>query len=272
MRTSSRFSEQISPPAPSPHPSLDYNTSEWSSGLQTPGTERKHIHFNDMVEQCIAVDKDGYEDGDDGDDHLYPGLLSESDESSDDGILMMQTSHSKERKLSNASTSANGKTASLIENNPKSTIAMLPSTTLKYRSDTPEPPERQSTPKVTDRAWLGGSRGLQHSSSAETLKPTKPSNNFLIDEDDEVDLDWQPSPAGYSGGVYSEGGIPLDPEVAEDEELEARGMRRTPSGMFMPYDGDESDAEAAGLFGRVVDTVNTAKDIFHVVWNVGWKR
>ena len=43
-------------------------------------------------------------------------------------------------------------------------------------------------------------------------------------------------------------------------------MRRTPSGMFMPYeDEDEDDIVAAGLFGRVVDTVNTAKDIAHVI-------
>ena len=26
------------------------------------------------------------------------------------------------------------------------------------------------------------------------------------------------------------------------------------------------------LFGKVVDTVNTAKDIAHVIWNVGWRR
>jgi len=50
------------------------------------------------------------------------------------------------------------------------------------------------------------------------------------------------------------------------------GLRRTPSGMFMPYEEDEDDVVAAGLFGRVVDTVNTARDIAHVIWNVGWRR
>ena len=54
--------------------------------------------------------------------------------------------------------------------------------------------------------------------------------------------------------------------------MEGRGLRRTPSGMFMPYEEDEDDVVAAGLFGRVVDTVNTAKDIAHVIWNVGWRR
>jgi len=50
------------------------------------------------------------------------------------------------------------------------------------------------------------------------------------------------------------------------------GMRRTPSGMFMPYEEDEDDVVAEGLFGKVVDTVNTAKDIAHVIWNVGWRK
>ena len=43
--------------------------------------------------------------------------------------------------------------------------------------------------------------------------------------------------------------------------------------MFMPYDEhDDDDLMAAGLLGKVVDTVNTAKDIAHVIWNVGWRR
>ena len=53
---------------------------------------------------------------------------------------------------------------------------------------------------------------------------------------------------------------------------EPSGMRRTPSGMFMPYEEDEDDVVSEGLFGKVVDTVNTAKDIAHVIWNVGWRR
>ena len=44
-------------------------------------------------------------------------------------------------------------------------------------------------------------------------------------------------------------------------------MRRTPSGMFMPYDEDEDDAVSKSLFGKVVDTVNTAKDIVHILLN-----
>jgi hypothetical protein len=42
--------------------------------------------------------------------------------------------------------------------------------------------------------------------------------------------------------------------------------------MFMPYEEDEDEGPNDGLLGRVVDTVNTAKDIAHVIWNVGWRR
>jgi hypothetical protein len=49
-------------------------------------------------------------------------------------------------------------------------------------------------------------------------------------------------------------------------------MRRTESGMFMPYEEDEDDLMAAGMFGRISETVNTARDIAHVLWNVGWRK
>jgi hypothetical protein len=36
--------------------------------------------------------------------------------------------------------------------------------------------------------------------------------------------------------------------------------------MFMLLD---EDAVPEGLFGKVVDTVNTSKDIARIIWNVG---
>jgi hypothetical protein len=50
---------------------------------------------------------------------------------------------------------------------------------------------------------------------------------------------------------------------------EPSGMRRTHSGMFMPYEEDEDDIVPEGLFRRVVATVNTAKDMLQFIWNVG---
>ncbi|MCJ1432992.1 hypothetical protein MMC27_002351 [Xylographa pallens] len=234
-------------------------TSSTSSGLQTPG-DRRHIHFNDKVEQCIAINKDT----DDHDDAY--SAIQDDDDSSDDGIIMMKPVHGKERKLSNRNTPRGS------FSNESKTIAMLPSTTLKYRGDTPEPPEDVS--KQRGSFWNVAAK-LVTSPSTETLKPSKPSSNFLLDdEDDDADISWQPhtTPAGRRDSMFVHQSRMSGSSLDEDEDIEGRGLRRTPSGMFMPYEEDEDDVVAAGLFGKVVDTVNTAKDIAHVIWNVGWRR
>jgi hypothetical protein len=41
--------------------------------------------------------------------------------------------------------------------------------------------------------------------------------------------------------------------------------------MFMPCEEGEA-TNGDGLIGRVIDTVNTARDIAHVIWNVGWRK
>ena len=230
-----------------------------SSGVQTPGGEKRHIHFNDKVQQCIAINKEA-------DEHEYDYNAVHDDDSSDDGIIMMKPVHGKERKLSNRSTPSGS------FSNESKTIAMLPSTTLKYRGDTPEPPEER--PKQKGGFWNVAAK-LVTSPSQETLKPSRSSSNFLLDDEDdeEADMSWQPpiAPAGRRDSMYGyhsrTGGHFMD-----DDDIEGRGLRRTPSGMFMPYEEDEDDVVAAGLFGKVVDTVNTAKDIAHVIWNVGWRR
>lgn len=158
---------------------------------------------------------------------------------------------------------------------------MLPSTTLKYRGDTPEPPEDGSTREAG--LWGAAKSGLFQSSSQETLKPSKPSSNFLLD-DEEDDMGWQPSSSSSSSSAtassdkgktaFPKGGLPMQSTDDEDEEaeMENRGLRRTPSGMFMPYNGDEEELANHGVLGKVIDTVNTARDIAHVIWNVGWRR
>ena len=237
-----------------------------SSGIQTPSTgDKRRIHFNDKVEQCIAVD---VKDGDDDDDDDRYNAIDEDDgddDSSDDGLVMMRRSTSKIRLCNRSSTPRNS-----FSGDNSRTIAMLPSTTLKYRE---EGDENGPDSGRLGRTW--NSYKLSPSPSQETLRPSKPSANFLIDDDDDdEDMSWEPS-AGY--GSQHDGALPshdhANAEASYDEDAEVRaGMRRTPSGMFMPYEEDEDDVVAAGLFGRVVDTVNTAKDIAHVIWNVGWRR
>lgn len=198
--------------------------------MTSPG-ERRHIHFNNEVVQCIAVEAKGYEDE-----------LPTFDESSDDGVVMMrQVSHWA--PLSNRSTPRNS-----FSGDGK-TIAPLPSTTLKYRGDT------ESRSSILDR-WSSPST-LSPTPSVETLRPSEsePPANFLLDEED-PNLDFT--------GNYPD----CDRHWFEGSSSD-RPLQLTDSGMFMP-EGEETPSST--MLGRVVDTVNTARDIAHVIWNVGWRR
>lgn len=234
-----------------------------SSGVASPSYEKKHIHFNEQVEQCIALDMKG-DDEDEVDTYAV-----DSDSDSDEGVVMMKRSNS--RRTLPAIGSAKKAAAQNNSSNESKTIAMLPSTTLKYREDTPEPPE---TAMKHNAFWR-----ISPSPSEETLRPSK-SSGFLLgdDDDDDDDLTWQP-PSAFASRRDSislaqdrMNGLQISGASSNEEPANPSGMRRTPSGMFMPYEEDEDDVVSEGLFGKVVDTVNTAKDIAHVIWNVGWRR
>lgn len=220
-------------------------TTATSSGLTSP-SERRHIHFNNEVEQCIAVD---IKEGDEW------AATFEEESSSDDGVVMMRQMAGKS-SLSNRSTPRNSFSSE------GKTIAPLPSTTLKYRGDPPEP----KGGCILDR-WsaLPYSSSLSPTPSVETIRPPSQSANFLLDEDDEdASLDFTGQYTNKDRGWF----VPED-----QDELGDRPMQLSASGMFVPYSESEGGETANnGLLGRVVDTVNTARDIAHVIWNVGWRR
>ncbi|KAH7007896.1 uncharacterized protein B0I36DRAFT_258324 [Microdochium trichocladiopsis] len=238
----------------SPHPSTD------NSGIVSPTAERKHIHFDEQVKQCIAVDVKGDED----DDELDPQKWDlDNDSESDDGAIMMKSTRSAKRSIL-------PRRRAPVPINDSKTIAMLPSTTLKYRIDSPEP--RETAMKHS------GGPVLSTSSSQETLRPSKPATSLLYqyDEQDSFEMDTgaqapisSPVDAGAS---YRYSSFHRSP--SSDSLLEApQGMKRTESGMLMPVDEDGNlQPGQDGIIGRVIDTVNTAKDIAHVIWNVGWNR
>lgn len=208
---------------------------------QSP-SECKHVNFSNTVRQVRAVESDE-------DEVEVRAEERFSEDEDDDGGLMMRPSPSA-GKLSNRSTPRGSFSSE------SKTIVPLPSTTLKYRGDTPEPDQAQQS-----RGFAGlwsRSRKLSPSPSQETLRPPRPEHNFLLGDDcDDPDDQWN---LGSTSSPY------------EDEEEPGPGLRRTESGMFMPY--DESEEEAAmnsTLFGQFISVVNTVKDISHVVWNVGWR-
>lgn len=233
--------------------SVAMSTSE-SSGVTSPSVERKHIHFNEQVEQCIAVEVKGEDD-----DEMETGPLDDSDSS--DGIVMMARSRSRKKP----SILKRGKKK--VQTAEGKTIEMLPSTTLKYREDTPEP--RETAMKHS----TGRSPVISPSSSQETLRPSR-KGRFFFDENDDDVVDGFCDPNSDWETTGANDGTNLHRSTSSDSLTEEpAGMRRTPSGMFMPYDEVEGAAAAGdGIFGRVVDTYNTVRDITHVIWNVGWKK
>jgi hypothetical protein len=200
----------------------------------TSPSERRHIHFNNEVVQCIAVEAKIYEDE-------WPATFEES---SDEGIVMM-------RQIPDQPPISNRNTPRNSFSGDGKTIALLPSTTLKYRGD----PEPRST--ILDRWSSSSPSTLSPTPSVETLRPSEPQPqaNFLLDDED-PELDFT--------GNYPDRDRPWFQEPTSH-----RPLQLTDSGMFMP-EGD--DTPSSTILERMVDTVNTARDIAHVIWNVGWRR
>ncbi|RYP74619.1 hypothetical protein DL771_002885 [Monosporascus sp. 5C6A] len=241
------------------------NTADVSSAstscVESPASERKHIHFDEQVKQCIAVEVKG-DDDDDEDELDHARWIYGDDSDSDDGVMMKPTRSIKKpilRKKPQANLSTESKT-----------IAMLPSTTLKYRVDSPEPTESA----MKHSSLLRRSPALSPSPSQETLRPSRPSGSLYYDEDDEdvlvMEMDnstpvLNPVDSSQFRQTSSQASASQSNPAAQPE-----GLRRTESGMLMPVDVAEAQPYQ-GLVGRVVDTVNTARDIVHVIWNVGWR-
>ena len=267
-RTASDFIGSIMPPEPINTGEVSYEMpSTESSGLQTPDHQaRRHIRFDNKVEQCIAVDfKEGSQESESNID--WSAACSDSED--EDDLPMLKT---KSKRLTSTPSSSRNSFSGESKG-----IAMLPSTTIKFHHD-----ESNSLcspgPQLLRSPWKSGT--LSNSSSQETLRPSDPTANFLLpqDECDEADIEWEPSgafgSARHDGLANAQGGqFDHAPGHLDDQEHCARGLRRTPSGMFMPFDeGDEDSLGANGILGRVTDTVNTVKDIATVIWNVGWHK
>ncbi|KXL51020.1 hypothetical protein M433DRAFT_7125 [Acidomyces richmondensis BFW] len=284
----------VSSEAPS-RDQVDYFTSRSNSDNATPCecAARRHIRFDDKVEQCIAVEckDDGVDDDSESESENEHRFENSSDSSSDDGIIMMKRTKRPRRK--NARKEAGGKYSS----QNRKIIETLPATTLKYRTDSPDIADQAQKHHTFGRNW--SPQTLSPSPSQETLRPSHPSRNFLlvdVRKDDqpetsswsfgasnpksslgaaspteEIHPRWSRRENNFSSRVRSQtpGPPPGDPT---DDEFNTQGMKRTSSGMFMPYDEDEEEMMAVGLFGRVSEAINTAKDIGHVLWNVGWRK
>lgn len=66
-----------------------------------------------------------------------------------------------------------------------------------------------------------------------------------------------------------EDSLPLETMVRHNS-VKLYTSRSLPS-IFTIYEEDEDDVVLEGPFGKMVDTVNRAKDIAYMIWNVGWR-
>ena len=209
-----------------------------SSGM-TSHSERRHIHFNNEVGQCIAVDIKN------GDEEQWPATIKD-ESTSDDGVVMMRQISVKSC-LSKLSTPRNRFSSD------SKTIAPLPSTTLKYWADTPEPKGGCILDRLSALPHFSSSSPTP---SVETLRPRSQFVNFLLDDGEDPSLDFASHSSNEDRGW-------LVPEDAN--ELGARSMQLTGSDMFIPYGESGGESVSNGLLGRVVDTFNTARNIAHVI-------
>lgn len=224
-----------------------------STGCQSP-SPKKHIHFNDQVQQCIAVETD--DENDDFDDYMYGRRYDADDSSSDDCITM-------------AKSRGNSKCNDKGTPNEPLTIAHLPSTTLKYKD---EQPKKSGGSFLSLNSLFSTYKAVSAPSPAPaTTKTFSGVKSYVLEDDDDdmAGLDWEPSSSGFSSRRDSNatirptfGGSTSSANNSDVDDYE------------LPNFGswDDDDATEAGLFGRAVDAVNTARDIAHVLWNVGWRR
>ena len=237
--------------------------SSTSSGLMSPESNAKRrIRFDNNVEQCIAVD---FKEGGLEEEWNPEWMRACSDEESDDDLPTIKAPAKPKPRLSRQNSSRNS-----FSSESKG-IAKLPSTTLKFHH---EEPNCRGHP-ITQ--WSGPLRspGISPSPSQETLRPPKHQRytrgmQYGDDENPEIGSFNSLPKDSISGEPRPNLG---SLKKNEEEDLLKHGMRRTPSGMFMPFEeGSDDSLASTGFLNRVVDTVNTAKDIAYVLYNVGWRR
>ncbi|RDW64292.1 protein phosphatase regulator REG1 [Aspergillus mulundensis] len=209
------------------------------SGAGSP-SERRHIHFNKEVLQCIAVE---------GKDEEEEFLEFGGDLSWDDSFIVKPASPS------------GGSTPRANSSGENKTIAPLPPTTLKYRGDTPEP---QPSSVINPWSWTKyiPGRRLYSSSIGATTRQSQGSPGALGDSrtDPGHGRDWTQDVDDSSNSWF------VDPA---DEDEDAQNFYLASLGFRSQEHEQPSNVDV--LVDRVVDTVNTAKDILFLMRNVGWR-
>ena len=229
-----------------------------SSGVETPSV--KHIHFNDRVEQCIAVEI------------KYDADINviEEDDSEDEELFI------------------GGKYYPVkVEH---STIAKLPATTLRPGDE----PIRETPPLSSffgrrasqeDLSETGGFYYEEGGAFSSSASPPEFPHNFAFDQDDQNDMfSFEHSFDSHSNidnnipsNTASTASSRQSSDFGSDEEVQktpVSGMpiRNSQSVAFRDHEGmmGEEEDEGIGIVGLAADAISTAKDIVGVLWNASW--
>lgn len=238
-------------------PSSQSPTSSEMSSRST--NSRRHISFNRVVSQVIAVGRE--EDYDDDDDETE----------SDSTLVTMKPLHP--RRSSNGSNVSK----SSFNSDTRTIIAHLPPTTLKDDSDAEKEHEFRHINWSQDRPSLF----REYSDDFKYPEASKLGATSEHIEFFEFENDWFEKATPVN--IPSSPSTPFPvAETVHTTSTNGAWFRPSPEGFvpFFEYDRDrgkvdeESHADlqtGPGLIGRIVDIVHTVRDIAHVVWNVGWR-
>jgi hypothetical protein len=234
-------------------------TSSASSGGQTPSA--KHIHFNDRVEQCIAVEIKDDEDS----------TAIEGDESEDEGLFIRSRHY--------------------VSKAEHSTIAKLPATTLRPGDDpVTEPPQvPYNVRSLGSRDDLNESSGFFYEEgggfSSSASPPEFPPRPFDYEQEEPIDdFSFDHPFTNSENGIPSNTTSTTSSRRSSDFGLEEESQGRasvsaipipTATRALCPKDhggmmGEEEDDEGIGIVGLAADAISTAKDLVGVLWNAGW--
>ena len=301
--TSDKLGEFLMPDSDGGSYFPDVTSPHWTAS--GAGSTKKKIHFNDRVEQCIAVDVKDEDEEDD--DRRLSGVAEanhadndESDGSSDDSEGGIVIGGGRSAKWSGASASSSSEQLDLgaVDAAPSS-IAKLPATTLKATVEETQSPRGQSY-SSSFSAFSSMVRQPSSTSNDDDSDDMSDGDDFGYEADAFHYAAQQQVPAQQTEPVRAQppptssysSSMPVSAPIAVPQKpgalsIDGHSMR----GILDDADSDQSTASSrrsdeydeddedeigedvdGGLLGTVTEVVSTAKDIVGFVWNVGWRR
>ena len=228
--------------------------SSTTTGISFLGAERKRIHFNAKVEQCIAVEVNG-SGGDNG-----GGINTDTNpigQSNPAGGIMMKLERPRKSAFLMKKKGKEGKNQSPCDGK---SIAMLPPTMLKHRGHVSE----------VQGATIHDISAVSHSDVVSPLSPQQAARApIALGRFSEDTVDADTDSARHSSGGFEEGGL-HSTTCTDSWTGELAGMRFTPSSMIMP-DEEAVTPPNEGIFWRTMDVFDTLRDIVFLTWNTGWR-